>query len=124
MLIFTQLKAYLYLIVGIGFSILLFYTYHSGATHQKEVDEIALNKAVAAYQVQIQTEVDRRTLIETTFINKLDNIKVVNTTINKTLTKELTNTVYTNCKVPETGVDIINDDVTKLNLSRTLVQPK
>lgn len=119
---FTQIKAEIYLVVTVifilAFTALCWYAYHSGETHQSEMDQIAQSKVLASYQAQIDILQKNRDEVANIFEKKLDNIQIVNTTINKNFTKELTNTVYTDCKVPETGVDIINDMVTQLNNSR------
>jgi protein-tyrosine-phosphatase len=119
---FAQIKAYIDLIIGIALAILFvgtaWYSYHAGTQNQANKDAAAQAKEIAAYQAQVKTEQDRRDQITDVFIKKLDSIQIVNTTVNKNFTKELTNTVYTDCKVPETGVDLINLSASQLNDSR------
>jgi hypothetical protein len=92
------------------------YTY--GQHVQKTTDTVAQQKEVIALQAQIKTETDRRIQISDDFMTKLDNIKIVNTTINNTLPKEIQKTVYTTCKLPDSGVQLLQNNIQQLNAAR------
>lgn len=78
----------------------------------------ALEKQRVEMQAKIDTETDRRNEISARFEQKLDNIKIVNTTINNTVRHELEKQIYTECKLPDSGVQLINDNADKLNAVR------
>jgi hypothetical protein len=112
---FTQLKVYVAiaaLLAAVSGS--FFYGQHT----QKLADDEVFNKERVALQQKIDTEQQRREEISSKFETKLDNIKVVNTTINKTVKQELQKQIYTDCKLPDTGVDLINSNADQLNAVR------
>lgn len=119
-LFFEQVKAYISIIIVVAIFASIVASFFYGKHVQSMENEIHRAEEIAQLNEQIkekQAVVDK---ISTDFENKLANLKVVNTTINRNYTKELTNTVYTDCKIPTTGVALVNDTVVKLNLSRTL----
>lgn len=50
------------------------------------------------------------------FIEELRGIKIVNTTINKEVRKETQKLVYTDCKLPDSGADLLQRHVNAVNL--------
>lgn len=96
-----------------------FYGQHT----QKESDELVAAKQQQLMQVQINNETDRRNQISSAFENKLDNLHIVNTTINRTVKQELQKQIYTDCKLPDSGVALINSNADQLNATRNLTAP-
>jgi TorA maturation chaperone TorD len=93
-------------------------SYFYGRNEQKTADQLVAAKQEQVLQQQINTETDRRNQIATDFENKLDNLKIVNTTVNRTVTQELTKQIYTDCKLPDSGVALINNSADQLNAVR------
>ena len=50
------------------------------------------------------------------FISRLDNLKVVNRTFNNNMKTETQKLVYTDCKLPDSGVDLLNKHINEANL--------
>ncbi|WP_368761990.1 hypothetical protein [Klebsiella pneumoniae] len=55
-------------------------------------------------------------LIEGTFLTKLDGIQVVNKTYYNEVQKETEKLVYTDCKLPDSGVDLLNKHIDDVNM--------
>lgn len=89
-----------------------------GQRTQKEADEILAAKQQQVVQQQINQETDRRNQISSVFEAKLDNLKVVNTTINRNVKTEVQKQIYTDCKLPDSGVALINNSADALNAVR------
>jgi hypothetical protein len=100
------------LIGAIGGS--FFYGQHT----QKESDGLVAAKQEQMVQKQIDTETERRNQISSVFEQKLDNLHIVNTTINKNTKTEVQKQIYTDCKLPDTGVALINNSAAALNAVR------
>jgi hypothetical protein len=69
---------------------------------------------VAALEAQKRAE-DRATEISDKFMTKLDNLKIVNTTINQKVQHELETRVYSDCKLPDSGVLLLNSGIDAAN---------
>lgn len=89
-----------------------------GQRTQKEADDLLAAKQQQVMQVKIDAETDRRNQISSIFEDKLDNLHIVNTTINRTVKQELQKQIYTDCKLPDTGVALINNTADQLNAAR------
>lgn len=89
-----------------------------GQRTQKESDLVVAAKQEQLLQQQINTEQDRRNQIATDFEGKLDNLHIVNTTINRNVKTEVQKQIYTDCKLPATGVALINNSADALNAVR------
>jgi hypothetical protein len=112
---FTQFKMYFIAAAMVAVLGLIGGAFFYGQHIEHLSNQVALDKQRVEFQVKIDDEVKRREEISTRFETKLDNIKIVNTTITKNITKELAKPVYTDCKVPDTGVQLINDNAKSLN---------
>jgi hypothetical protein len=100
------------LVSAIGGS--FFYGQHT----QKESDLAVAAKDQVIMQTKIDAETARRNDISSKFEDKLDNLKIVNTTITRNVKTELQKQIYTDCKLPATGVALINNNVDLLNAVR------
>ena len=99
--------------------------YHYG-TGQAAADKAqmaqAYNTALQESEARRKDEEVRGTQVVKNFLARLDNIKIVNRTYNSTMQKETEKLVYTDCKVPDSGVDLLNKHITDANL--ILIQGK
>jgi hypothetical protein len=93
-------------------------SYFYGRHEQSITDQLVSAKQEQVLQAQITTEQDRRNQISTDFEGKLDNLKIVNTTINRNVKTEVQKQVYTDCKLPVSGVALINNSADALNAVR------
>lgn len=55
-------------------------------------------------------------LIEGNFLTALKNLQVVNKTYNNEIVKETEKLVYTDCKLPDSGVDLLNKHIDDVNM--------
>lgn len=88
----------------------------SGAWHVASWKHDSEEKAqvVAALQAQERAE-KRADEISNKFMSKIDNLKIVNTTINSKVQHELETRVYSDCKLPESGRLLINESADAAN---------
>jgi len=117
-LIVTKFKTYLNTFLEALELILIVSAFFYGQHVQKLEDNSDLDKANVEFQKKVDTEVNRRKLIEETFESKLDNIQIINKTINTKVQKEIQKEVYTDCKIPQSGIDLLNDSINKNNDTR------
>lgn len=54
--------------------------------------------------------------IEGDFLTALKNMRVVNTTYTNEIVKETEKLVYTDCKLPDSGVDLLNKHIDDVNM--------
>jgi hypothetical protein len=69
---------------------------------------------VAAQEAQVRAE-KRADVISDKFMAKLDSLKVTQTTINRTINHELETRVYSDCKLPDSGLVLFNSSVDAAN---------
>lgn len=93
-------------------------SYFYGRHEQSTTDQLASAKQEQVLQAQINAEQDRRNQISTDFEAKLDNLHIVNTTINRNVKTEVQKQIYTDCKLPDSGVALINNTADALNAVR------
>lgn len=93
-------------------------SYFYGRHEQSQSDALLSAKEQAAMQVKIDAETARRNDISQKFEDKLDNLHITNTTINRTVKTELQKQIYTDCKLPDSGVALINNNAALLNAAR------
>jgi outer membrane lipoprotein-sorting protein len=96
----------------------LYMAFNVGSHLQGLKDGAKIERQRIEMQAKIDDEVARREEIARRFEAKLDNIKIVNTTINKTVQNEIQKQIYTDCKYPVTGSELINSNATQLNNAR------
>lgn len=119
---FAYIKQYFHIIltsvISVAFVASVGGSFYLGRHLKSLEDTAALDKQRVSMQAQIDAERDRREEVSTKFETKLDNMKIVNTTINRTVQTELQKQVYVDCSVPSTGIILINDSADKLNKVR------
>lgn len=96
------------------------YQYASNAlTAQAATDRenlvTAYNAALGEKEARRKEAEGRGRTIEGDFLTALQNIQVVNKTYNNEVVKETEKLVYTDCKLPASGVDLLNKHIDAVN---------
>ena len=113
MWVFWLLVALLALLMGLY----LGYEYASGqAAKDREALVSAHSEAMAQAELRRQEAQQRGSVIERDFLTKLSDLHIVNTTIHEKVLKETQKLVYTDCKIPDAGVDLLNEHIRAVNL--------
>lgn len=73
-------------------------------------------EAADAAQRAYEAAVKRGDEVSASFQTALDNLKVVNTTINRQVQVETQKLVYTDCKLPDSGADLLKKQVDEVNM--------
>jgi|GEM_PF-5318830 hypothetical protein len=76
----------------------------------------AQNTAINAKDALIASLQASGNKIEGDFENKLGNLHVTNTTVQQQIRTETQKLVYTDCKLPDSGVDLLNKHIDDVNL--------
>lgn len=76
----------------------------------------AQNTAMAEKELRRQEAEARSRLIEGQFLAALKGMKVENVTNYQETVKETEKLVYTDCKLPDSGVDLLNKHIDEVNL--------
>ena len=97
----------------------LYFGYHY-AKGEYSADKAAMltayNTALEESQARRKEQEDKGNLIAKDFMGKLAGIKVVNNNYHTTLQKETEKLVYTDCKVPDSGIDLLNKHIEESNM--------
>lgn len=75
----------------------------------------AYNLALGEKEARRQEAEGRGRTVEIDFLTALQNIQVVNKTYNNEVVKETEKLVYTDCKLPASGVDLLNKHIDAVN---------
>ncbi len=86
------------------------------AAADKESLVTAYNKALEEKEARRKEAEARGRTVEGDFLTALQNLKVVNKTYNNEVVKETEKLVYTDCKVPDSGVDLLNRHIDDVNM--------
>lgn len=104
-------------VLALLFGIYLGYEYESGqSAKDREALVSAQNEAMNQAEARRQDAADRGAAIERDFLGKLSNLHITNTTVHETVQRETQKLVYTDCKLPDTGVDLLNGHINSINL--------
>ena len=76
----------------------------------------AYNDAMAEREKRRLDAEARGHTVESDFLTALQNMQVVNKTYNNEIVKETEKLVYTDCKVPDSGVDLLNKHIDDVNM--------
>lgn len=113
--------AFLFAMIGSGSTGLYFgYQYASNKlTAQAATDRenlvTAYNKALEEKEARRKEAEGKGRTVESDFLTALQNIQVVNKTYNNEVVKETEKLVYTDCKLPASGVDLLNRHIDAVN---------
>lgn len=117
---FEQFKLYFYAgLIAVGLAMIIggfFFGRHVESLENAKDRE----KERIEWQAKVDAERDRLDTISARLEEKIGNIQVVHTTINRRVEKEIEKQIYNNvdCAIPDTGVDIINQNASDLNATR------
>jgi hypothetical protein len=93
------------------------YQYGTGkAAEDKSKMLAAYNEALTQAELRRKDAESKGNQIVNDFVSRLDNLKVVNKTYNNNLKTETQKLVYTDCKLPDSGVDLLNKHINEANL--------
>lgn len=114
--------AFIFAVVGSGFVGLYFgYQYASSKLEAKAANDKA--SLVTAYNLAIEEKEARRKdaesrgrTIESNFVQALRSMQVINKTYYNEVQKETEKLVYTDCKLPDSGVDLLNRHIDDVNM--------
>lgn len=90
----------------------------AGIRYESNSCEVEKQQIINEYTQMIQDEVDRRYKISTEYEDRIANLKGETRTIIETIEVEVVKPIYKDCKVPESGVKLLNDSVNKFNSLR------
>lgn len=76
----------------------------------------AYNDAMAEREKRRLDAESRGRTVEGDFLTALQNMQVVNKTYNNEIVKETEKLVYTDCKLPDSGVDLLNKHIDDVNM--------
>ncbi|WNL63615.1 hypothetical protein ST4_057 [Aeromonas phage ST4] len=85
------------------------------AATERENLVTAYNKALEEKEARRKEAEGRGRTVESDFLTALQNIQVVNKTYNNEVVKETEKLVYTDCKLPASGVDLLNKHIDAVN---------
>ena len=93
------------------------YQYGTGkAAEDKSKMLAAYNEALTQAELRRKDAESKGNQIVDDFISRLNNLKVVNRTFNNNMKTETQKLVYTDCKLPDSGVDLLNKHINEANL--------
>lgn len=76
----------------------------------------AYGDAMKEREARLKEAQAKGNLVEDKFLTKLDGIQVVNKTYYNEVQKETEKLVYTDCKLPDSGVDLLNKHIDDVNM--------
>lgn len=93
------------------------YGYAEGQAAKDKADLVsAYNEALVEKEARRKDAEDRGRKIESEFLAGLNGIQVVNKTYRTEVQKETEKLIYTDCKLPDSGVDLVNRHIDEVNL--------
>ena len=94
--------------------------YLAGVNYANNTCEREKSDLVRKYTQLIQAEVDRRQQVSEDYEKQLAQLKSDVRTITETIQVEIVKPIYKECKVPESGIKLLNESINKLNQLRTI----
>lgn len=76
----------------------------------------AYNDAMAEKEKRRQEAEERGHMVESNFLTALNGMQVINKTYYNEVQKETEKVVYTDCKLPDSGVDLLNKHIDDVNM--------
>ena len=93
--------------------------FFAGVRYESATCELEKQEIIAEYTQMIQDEVDRRYDISVDYEERLAILRSQTREVIKEVEVEVVKPIYKDCKVPESGINLLNDTINKLNKSRT-----
>lgn len=99
--------------VGVYFG----YGYAEGqSAKDKEQLVSAYNAALLEKEARRKDAEERGRKVETEFLTGLNGIQIVNKTYHTEVQKETEKLIYTDCKLPDSGIDLVNKHIDDVNM--------
>lgn len=92
--------------------------FFTGVRYKSAVCEVEKQKIINKYTAVIQEEIDRRYEISLQYEERLAEMRVQTREVVERVEVEVIKPIYRECRVPESGVLILNDAVKKFNENR------
>lgn len=102
------------LIVVLGITAAFF----AGKAYESNACEVEKTEIVQQFTQLIQEEVDRRYQISQVYEQRMQELRDTTRTITEVVEVEVEKPVYQECKVPDSGIKLLNENINKLNSAR------
>jgi hypothetical protein len=89
--------------------------FFAGIRYESAKCEIERLELIAEYTLMIQEEVDRRQQISEVYEQQMAELRSQQREIIRAVEVEIEKPIYNECRVPESGIKLLNDTVNKLN---------
>lgn len=99
----------------LAISLAVVVTFFAGVKYESGVCEVEKQKLIAEYTQMIQEEVDRRYELSVQYEERLAEMRAQSHETVKQVEVEIVKPIYRDCKVPETGIKLLNETINKLN---------
>jgi len=104
----------------LALGLVLIAVYFAGVNYANNTCEREKSDLVRKYTQLIQDEVDRRQQVSEDYEKQLAQLKADVRTITETVQVEIVKPIYKECRVPESGIKLLNESINKLNQLRTI----
>jgi len=102
----------------IAIGLALIGTFFAGARYESAICEVEKQEIIAEYTQMVQDEVDRRYELSVQYEERLAEMRAQSRKIVERVEVEVVKPIYKDCKVPESGVNLLNETVEQLNNNR------
>lgn len=109
--LFTLLKYWKPIAIGVA----IIGVFFAGVRYKSASCEVEKLELIAQYTQMIQEEVDRRQQISEIYEQQIAELRVQQREIIREVEVEIEKPIYKECKVPNSGIKLLNDTVDKLN---------
>lgn len=93
-------------------------TFFAGMRYESALCEVEKQKIIAEYTQMIQDEVNRQFVISTEYEDRIAELRKESRVIVEQVEVEVIKPIYRDCRVPESGLKLLNDTINKLNNAR------
>lgn len=93
-------------------------TFFAGVRYESATCEVEKQEIIAEYTQMVQDEVDRRHEISVQYEERLAQMRADSRKVIERVEVEVVKPIYKDCKVPESGVNLLNETVEQLNNNR------
>lgn len=93
-------------------------SFWAGKSYESNICEVEKTEIVQQFTQLIQEEVDRRYEVSKEYEERIRQLRENVRTITEVVEVEVEKPVYRECKVPESGVKLLNENIEKLNSTR------
>jgi hypothetical protein len=102
----------------IGMALVVTGAFLTGYKFKSNSCEVEKQKIIWQYTQIIQDEVDRQYQISVEYEERITELRSQSRDIIETVEVEVVKPIYRDCRLPESGVNILNDTIKKFNESR------